>query len=76
MTDIVQIGIPKPIANDIYKIIGVLGYHSLTEFCLEAVRKHLQEKNWQYEKKVAEQEEAIVQKHEKGEESIGFDKES
>ena len=70
MTDIVQIGIPKPIADEIYSIIGLLGYKSLTEFCVTATRKLLDTERWRYEKAVAAQEEAVIKKHEEGEESI------
>ena len=66
MTDIVQIGIPKPIADEVYKIIGVLGYHSLTEFCVTATREKLDKERWRAQQKINEQEEAIVKKHEEG----------
>lgn len=74
MSEVHQVGIPKPIADDIKKIMGLLGYRTVTEFTVEAVRLHLEKKKWEYERKMAEEEERIVEKHEKGEESIAFDK--
>lgn len=74
MSEVKRIGIPKPITDDIEKIMGTLGYRTLTGFVVEAVRISLEKKKWEYERKMAEEEERIVEKHEKGEESIGFDK--
>lgn len=74
MSEVSQVGIPKPIADEIRQIIGTLGYRSLSEFVVEGTRYYLTIKRMEFERKKAEQEERIVEKHEKGEESIGFDK--
>jgi metal-responsive CopG/Arc/MetJ family transcriptional regulator len=74
MSEVSQVGIPKPIAEEIRKIMGLLGYRSLSEFVVEATRIYLEKKKWEYERKVAEEEDRIVKKHEVGEESIDFDK--
>lgn len=71
MSEVSQVGIPKPIADEIRKIIGVLGYRSLSEFVVEATRTYLEKKHWEYERKVAEAEDKIIEKHEHGEEGIG-----
>ena len=70
MSEVHQVGIPKPIAEQIRKIMGILGYRTVSEFVVEATRLHLEKKTWDYERKMAEEEERIVEKHEKGEESI------
>jgi 6-phosphofructokinase len=74
MSEVHQVGIPKPIAEDIKKIMGLLGYRTVTEFTVEAVRLHLEKKKWEYERKKDEQEQEVVERRTKGEESIGFDK--
>lgn len=73
MSEVSQVGIPKPIADEIRQIMGLLGYRSLSEFVVEGTRIYLEKKKWEYERKKAEEEERIVEKHEKGEPSIGFD---
>ena len=73
MSEVHQVGIPKPVAAEICVIMGTLGYRSVSEFVVEATRIYLEKKKWEYERKMAEEEERIVKKHEEGEPSIGFD---
>lgn len=74
MSEVHQVGIPKAIAEEIRTIIGTLGYRTVSEFVVEATRIYLEKKKWEFERKKAEEEERIVEKHEKGEPSIAFDK--
>lgn len=76
MSEVSQVGIPKPIADEIRNIMGTLGYRSLSEFVVEATRTYLGTKRWEYEKKKNEEEERIVEKHEHGGPSIGIEKPS
>lgn len=76
MSEVKRIGIPKSITDGIEKIMRDLGYRTLTSFVVEGVRIHYEKKYWEWERNKAEEEERIVEKHEKGERSIehAFDK--
>jgi len=66
--------ISDPDYLEIKKIKDTLGYASVNSFVQEAVKAYLETKRWQYERKLADKEDAIIEEHEKGEPSIGFDK--
>jgi len=54
MVDYMHIPIPMAISQQIGEIMGLLGYRSVSEFVIEATRRHLTMKQMEYDRRLQE----------------------